>query len=264
MEHHIKDLFSLDGRVAVVTGGAGHLGSAMFHALAEAGAHVVIASRNLGKCRKLAEDISRNNPEAFAVQVDISDQSVIGNMIDQTLSKFGRLDILVNNGGNTKLAPLEEMTLENWNNCIATFLTSTFLCTQKVIEPMRERGGGNIINISSMYGMVAPDQRIYGDSGWNSPAHYNAAKGGVIQFTRYCASYLAPDNIRVNTISPGPFPGKVVDKYKEFVQQLGRKNMLNRIGQPREVKGAVLFLASDASSYITGQNIVIDGGWTAW
>jgi gluconate 5-dehydrogenase len=264
MSHHINELFSLEGKVAVVTGGAGLLGSAMSEALAEAGANVVIASRTFENCKKQAASISRNNPEALPVQTDISDKASVRNMVDETIKKFGRLDIMVNNGGNTKLAPLEEMTPELWNQCLSSFLTSAFLCTQAVLSPMRKQGCGNIINISSMYGMVAPDQRIYGDSGYDSPVHYSAAKGGVIQFTRYCASYLAPNKIRVNTISPGPFPNIPPGEQIEFMNQLSKKTMMERVGQPWELKGATVFLASEASSYITGQNIVVAGGWTVW
>ena len=264
MTHHINELFSLKGKVAVVTGGAGLLGSAMSEALAEAGANVVIASRTFENCKKQAESISQNNPEALPLKTDITDKTSIQNMVDETLKKFGRLDVMVNNGGNTKLAPLEEMTPELWGQCLSSYLTSIFLCTQAVLPTMRKQDGGNIINISSMYGMVAPDQRIYGDSGYDSPGHYSAAKGGVIQFTRYCSSYLATGKIRVNTISPGPFPGIPPGEKVEFMDQLSKKTMMERVGQPWELKGTVVFLASEASSYITGQNIVVDGGWTVW
>jgi len=268
MTTHIKDLFSLEGKVAVVTGGAGHLGSAMSEGLAEAGAHVVIVSRSVDKCRKRAEKISRDNPEAFAVQTDVTDKASVRNMVDETMKKFGRFDILVNDAGGTTSSLLEDMPLEEWNQCLSVYLTGTFLCTQAVVEVMRKGGGGSIINISSMYGMVAADSRLYedlgGGHGFLSPPHYPAAKGGVIQFTRFCASYLAKDKIRVNTISPGAFPNLDFDKHREFIDRLSRKNMLNRIGRPWELKGAVLFLSSEASSYVTGQNIVVDGGWTAW
>ena len=264
MAHHIKELFSLGGKVAVVTGGAGLLGSEMSTALAEAGAHVIIADRDVDNCCKRAEEISRDNPEAMAIRTDVTDESLVQNMVDETVNKFGRLDILVNCAGEYERGKFEEMSLDVWNMCISSYLTSIFTCTQKAMPVMKKQGGGNIINISSMYGMIGPDFRVYGDSGRDSPPHYNAAKGGVIQFTRYCASYLAPYNIRVNTISPGSFPVVDPEKNREFLGQLGGKSMLDRVGEPWEMKGIVVFLASDASSYITGQNIAVDGGVTAW
>ena len=264
MEHNIKELFSLEGKVAVVTGGAGLLGSAMSEALAESGAHVVIAARNFENCRERAGEISKNNPEAMAIKTDVTDESLVQNMVDETVKKFGRLDILVNCAGEYQRGKLEDMQLEVWNHCMNSYLTSVFTCTQKAMPVMKKQGGGNIINISSMYGMIGPDFRVYGDSGRDSPPHYNAAKGGVIQFTRFCASYLAPHNIRVNSISPGSFPIVDFDKNREYIGRLGGKSMLDRVGQPWEMKGIVVFLASDASSYITGQNISVDGGVTAW
>jgi NAD(P)-dependent dehydrogenase (short-subunit alcohol dehydrogenase family) len=262
MSHHINELFSLKDKVAIVTGGAGYLGNAMCEALAEAGANVVIA--DIVDATDKAAQMSENNPEAFAVQVDNSDKVSVQNMIDETLKKFGRLDILINCGGKTSLCPLEDMELELWDQCLKSYLTSVFLCSQAAYKVMRENGGGNIINIASMYGVIAPDQRIYGDSGHNNPGHYGAAKGGVVQFTRYCATYMAKDNIRVNAISPGTFPHVNTQENDDLVQQLAMKNPMERIGKPWELKGAALFLASDASSYITGQNILVDGGWTTW
>lgn len=262
MPHHIKKLFSLDKKVAIVTGGVGYLGSAMAEALAEAGAHVVIADIIDGTAE--AEQISKNNPEALAIRTDNTDEAAVKNMIDKTLEKFGRFDMLINCSGKTEVCPLEDMGLELWNQCLNSFLTSVFICTQAAYRVMRKQGEGNIINIASMYGVVAPDQRIYGDSGHNNPGHYGAAKGGVLQFTRYCATYMAKDNIRVNAISPGSFPNLNSQKNKELTARLAMKNPMERIGQPWELKGAVVYLASDASTYVTGHNLIVDGGWTTW
>ena len=262
MSNHIKKLFSLDGKVAIVTGGVGHLGSAMCEALAEAGAHVVIADIVDGTAK--AEEISKNNPEALAVQTDITDKASVQKMYDKTIEKFGRLDILVNCGGKTDLCPLEEMSVELWEQCLKSYLTSVFLCTQAAYKIMRENSGGNIINIASMYGVVAPDQRIYGGSGHNNPGHYGAAKGGVVQFTRYCATYMAKDNIRVNALSPGAFSNFAPGEKTELLVKTGMKSPMERIGKPWELKGAVVYLASDASTYVTGHNLIVDGGWTTW
>jgi len=262
---HIRDLFDLTGRVAIVTGGAGYLGTALSEALAEAGAHVVVASRTLENCQALAERLSALGPEALALAVDIGQKGSVQALVAATVEHFGRLDVLVNNAITGRAGPVETMTVEDFELTLHYGVTGYFLCTQAALPHLKNSDAASIINIASMYGVVAPDQGIYGDTGLNSPINYNAAKGGVIQMTRFLASYCARDGIRVNAISPGPFPrAEFQAKYPEFMRELGRKNPMNRIGQPWELKGAVVFLASRASSYVTGHNLVVDGGWTAW
>ena len=260
------DLFKLDGKTAIVTGGAGHLGGAMSEGLAEAGAVVVIASRNLEKCKETAARISEANAgvEVTALKLDISTRESIKKCFSAVKERHGGIDILVNNAYYGASNVIEEMSDEEWNLGIDGALGSTFRCTSEVIPTMREAGGGVIVNVSSMYGVVSPDRRIYRGTSNANPPNYGAAKAGLIQFSKYCACHLADYRIRVNALSPGPFPSPKVQKTDWFVEELGGKNPMGRIGQPWELKGALLFLCSDASTYVTGHNVVVDGGWTAW
>ena len=264
----IWNLFSLKGRVAIVTGGAGKLGSQMCDALAEAGAHVVVASRNLENCQRKAAALSAQHAEALAVQVDVTEPEAVQAMRDTVVARFGRIDLLVNNAYSGAAAAFEDMTVDQWEAATTGALTSTFLCSQSVSTVMREQGGGVIINIASFYGVISPDHRIYGRSGLDNPPNYGAAKAGVIQFTRWLATYLAPHHIRVNSIAPGGFYN---EQFKErpdyedvFVRGYAQHTPLGRMGNDTDLKGAVVFLGSEASAWVTGQNLVIDGGWTAW
>ncbi|WP_269432470.1 SDR family oxidoreductase [Gordoniibacillus kamchatkensis] len=156
------------------------------------------------------------------------------------------------------------MSDEDWFKGVDGALGTTFRCTREVIPYMEAAGGGSIVNFASMYGIVSPDPAIYGDSGANNPANYGAGKAGVLQFTRYCAAHLASKRIRVNSITPGPFPNPAVQQNEPFLRELCRKTMAGRVGRAEDIVGPVLLLASDASAYMTGSNIVVDGGWTAW
>jgi Dehydrogenases with different specificities (related to short-chain alcohol dehydrogenases) len=178
--------------------------------------------------------------------------------------RFGRIDVLVNGAaGRTPgfFKPFEEYELSDWNAVVAANLTGTFLCCQAVGPQMKKGGGGSIINTSSIYGVVAPDQRIYDGSSINTPAVYSASKAGVIGLTRYLATYWAEDKIRVNTITPG---GMFNEQEPEFVRRYESRTPLGRMGRPHELRGAIVFLASEMSSYVTGHNLVVDGGWTTW
>lgn len=258
------DLFRLKGKNAIITGGAGHLGTMMSEALAEAMANVVIASRNLDKCKDVALRISKSNPkiEIIALRLDISNRESIKRCFSEIKERFGRIDILVNNAYYGASNTLEKMSDEEWYLGIDGGLSSVFRCTSEVIPFMKEQGGGVIVNVSSMYGIVSPDPRIYPDMKLANPPNYGVAKAGLIQFTKYCACHLAQYGIRVNAISPRPFPSPKIQKEKRFMKELAAKNPMGRIGQPWELKGPLLFLCSDASSYVTGHNLVVDGGWT--
>jgi len=264
----VWDLFSLEGKVAIVTGGAGKLGSQMCDALAEAGAHVVVASRNLKNCQRKARELTEKHKESIAVQVDVTDKQSVQAMVEAVLQHFGRIDILVNNAYSGLSAPFEEMTPQQWKSALDGAMTSTFLCSQAVSKVMIRQKKGVIINIASIYGIVAPDHRIYGRTGLNSPCNYGPAKAGVIQFTKWLAAYLAPYKIRVNCISPGGFYNedlrKLPDYEKVFVPNYCSKTPLGRMGDETDLKGVIVFLASDASKWMTGQNIIVDGGWTIW
>jgi len=263
---NLMELFSLKGKVAVVTGGAGHLGSVISEGLAEAGASVVIASRNEGRCKELAGMLSEKYKiNTMGIALDIRSTDIISNCLKEINHKMGAIDILINNASFAKAGHrIETLSDEDWLQGIEGTIHGVFRCTQAVIPYMEKQKYGVIINISSMYGIVSPDPRIYGDCGYDNPPDYSAGKAAILQFTRYAACHLANKGIRVNAISPGAFPSPQVQENQWFISNLINKIPLGRIGQPSDLKGVVVFLASEASSYITGQNIVIDGGWTAW
>ena len=156
------------------------------------------------------------------------------------------------------------MTVEDWQYGIEGTINGVFRCTKAVLPIMKKNNSGSIINISSMYGIVSPDPSIYENNNFNNPPSYGAGKAAIIQFTRYSACYLSKNGIRVNAISPGPFPNQDVQKNHDFISKLEKKTPIGRIGHPNEIKGAIVFLASNASSYVTGENIHVDGGWTSW
>ena len=269
---NILNQFKLDNKVAIVTGGYSYLGKYFVEAFLEAGATVMIAGRDLRKCKKMIKEMKEKNSEYLVeyLEIDISNTDSIKKCFKKVYMKFKRIDVLVNNAVYSKSNTLEEMTDEEWNYGIDGTLNSVFRCIREIIPYMKKRKKGNIINISSMYGIVSPDLRIYKEDVYQlNPPNYGAAKSGVIQLTRYSAVSLAKYGIRINCISPGPFPSSKVQKYdvkkgNRFIKKLRQKVPLGRIGKPEELKGALVFLASDASSYITGQNLVVDGGWTIW
>jgi NAD(P)-dependent dehydrogenase (short-subunit alcohol dehydrogenase family) len=260
------DMFSLQGRVVVVTGGAGHLGSAISEGLAEAGADVAIASRDDRRCRELADKLAKRcSVRAMGIRLDMRSLGEVKDCFMEVDRRMGAIDVLVNNAGFAKAGTsIESVSEADWLEAIEGTINGVFRCTQAVLPHMERRKRGAIINVSSMYGIVSPDPRIYGDSGYDNPPGYGAGKAAVIQLTRYAACHLAAKGIRVNAVSPGPFPSPIVQRNEQFMAELRTKVPLGRIGDPADLKGVVVFLASDASSYITGQNIVVDGGWTAW
>lgn len=266
MSKTLQDLFSLKGKTAVITGGAGYLGLAMSETIAELGGNVVIASRDLEKCRKASVEIRDRigGPgRTLAVELDLIDKKSVAGFFDAVHREFPVVDILVNNAWSGNKNSWESITDVDWEHDINMSLNSVFRLT-KAAFPDLVRSKGVILNVTSMYGVVAPDYRIYDGKQFANPPSYGAAKAGVLQFTRYLASFLSPHGIRVNALSPGAFPHPPTQKYTEFMERLGAKNPLNRIGQPHELKGAVALLCSEAGSYITGQNLCVDGGWTAW
>ena len=262
---NVMEQFSLKGKVALITGGGGHLGAAISEGLAEAGANLVIASRNQGRCRELAEALSQKHKvHAIGTALDMASMDIVSDCMRRVNREMGAIDILINNAVFSKPGRIETMTEQDWLEGIEGTIHGVFRCTQAVVPYMEARKYGVIINISSMYGMVSPDPRIYGDSGYDNPPDYGAGKAAILQFTRHAACHLAIKGIRVNAISPGSFPNAEVQKNQWFISNLKNKVPVGRVGQPSELKGAVVFLASEASSYITGQNIVVDGGWTSW
>lgn len=257
----MRDLFSMEGKVAVVTGGSGYLGSAVVDGLVDYGAQVICADL-VAKKRETEDKASEKQP--YFISCDLSETASIKAMFQETEKLWGRIDVLVNCAAYGQSAPIEIMSDEAWQKGLDGTVGTTFRCIREVIPYFVRQGGGVIVNFSSMYGMVSPDPRIYGTSGQNNPANYGAGKAAVIQLTRYCAAHLGDRNIRVNCVTPGPFPSSEKKPPEEFLLELRRKTMLGRVGVPREIVGAVLYLASDASSFTTGANLVVDGGWTAW
>lgn len=262
MSSKLSDLFSLTGKVALVTGGYGHLGTAISLGLAEAGAAVYVLGRSEDKFREAFSE--HHNLQLHFLYCDISDTKTVAAAFEQVQRAQGRIDVLVNNAFYSKGQQPERLTDEEWAYGIDGNLNSVYRCIREAIPYLKQQGG-RIINVSSMYGIVSPDFSIYDESpAFLNPPHYGAAKAGVLQLTRYFACYLGKQGITVNAVTPGPFPSEQVQQNEGFVEQLKRKNPLGRIGQPNDLKGAFVYLASDASAFMTGQNMVLDGGWTAW
>lgn len=261
----ISKLFDLSGRVAIVTGGTGLLGMVFVHALSGHGAHVVLADLDQQHCDQCASEIVRaHGGRAIGVQTDVARPEDVKRLVERVRSEFGQIDILVNNAAGYPpgfYAPFEEYTLEAWSQAMAVNLTGTFLMAQAVGRVMLSRGQGSIINISSIYGIVGPDPRIYEGSNINTPVAYPVSKAGVLGLTRYLATYWADKGIRVNAIAPG---GVFRGQQDPFLALYSARVPMGRMARKEELAGAVIYLASDASSYVTGHNLVVDGGWTAW
>ncbi len=265
----VWELFKLDGKVALVTGGARNLGFDMALALAEAGADVAVTSRSLDKAQSSAKTIEEATGRRIcALQLDVRRDQEIESAVKAVLAEFGRLDILVNNAGNVQStpqnAPFDKRPLELWQEVIDVNLTGVFLCSKHAVAlAMKPAGAGNIINIGSTAGVIGKDRRVYqGTQMSGVTLDYEAAKAGVINMTRDMAVYLARDNIRVNCISPGGFWRR---QPEAFVKAYSATIPMGRMGEDgKEMKGAVVFLASEASSYVTGHNLLVDGGLTIW
>ncbi len=263
--------FSLSGKTAIVTGACGLLGREHCWALAEAGASVVALDIDEAECGALAEALGTGH---LGVQADVVDRPSLERVRDIVLERYGSIDILVNNAAindmfeNPALAVQQSMfehyPLELWRKSWEVNVTGVFLCSQVFGTVMARQGRGSIINIASTYGMVGPDQSIYQNERgeqtfYKSPA-YPTTKGAVLNFTRYLAAYWGKRGVRVNALSPG---GVENNQDAFFIQNYSRKTALGRMAQPSDYRGAIVFLASDASAYMTGANLVVDGGWTA-
>jgi NAD(P)-dependent dehydrogenase (short-subunit alcohol dehydrogenase family) len=267
--------YDLRERVAIVTGGAGLLGRGYCQTLAAAGTKVVIADIEVKAAEELAQKIMREiGVDVVGIHTDVSNPESVHRMIQEVLRRFDRIDILVNNAAlDPKFDPdhagehsnrFEDFPFTAWQEALGVNVTGMFLCAQGVSVPMLEANHGVIINISSTYGLVGPDQRLYqreGQSAQFKPVTYTVAKAAVLGLTRYLATYFTNTGIRVNTLTPG---GVFAGHDDEFVQRYSAKTVLGRMADADEMSSALLFLASDASSYMTGANLVVDGGWTAW
>ena len=253
------DLFRLSGKTAVVTGGGRGLGQYMAEALSDAGANVVLCSRKLEALEEVKAEIEGRGGKALALECDVTDPDDVDRVVKETEEAFGAIDVLVNNSGATWGAPAEEMPLEKFDLVVRVNVRGTFLMSQAVGRRMIERGeGGRIVNISSVAGLVG------GDPEYMQTIGYNSSKGAVISMTRSLATSWARHGINVNAIAPGWFPTKMSGGLIEnFEEKMLEDIPLGRFGEPEDIKGAVLFLASPAAAYVTGQTVVVDGGATA-
>jgi gluconate 5-dehydrogenase len=252
-----KQLFDLSGRVAIITGGSIGLGRQMAQGLAEMGANLVLCARKKERCEQAAEELKQLGVKTLPLACDVKNPDQVREVVQQTISQFGRIDILINNAGTSWGAPVEEMRLEHWNKVIETNLTGTFLFSQAVGKVMVPQRRGKILNIASVAGIhgAPPEFQAIG---------YHASKGGVIAFTKDLACKWGVHNIQVNAIAPGWFPTHMSEVVIERNREAFLKKIpLRRFGGEHDLKGAALFLASDASDFVTGHVLVVDGGQTA-
>ncbi len=266
------EIFSLKNKTAVVTGALGLIGKEHCRALSEAGANVIVADIDEIKCDEFAKSLAT---QSIGIELDVTIPESIKNLRDKTLSSFNHIDILVNNAAindmfeNPKAASeqskFENYPLELWQKSVDVNLTGVFLCSQILGTEMAKQKSGCIINIASTYGISAPDQSLYikedGTQSFYKPPAYSATKGAIIMFTKYLAAYWGNSGVRVNTLTPGGVENSQDDF---FIQKYSEKTILGRMAKPTDYKGALIFLASEASSYMTGANLIVDGGWTTW
>jgi NAD(P)-dependent dehydrogenase (short-subunit alcohol dehydrogenase family) len=260
MMTNVQHLFDITGRVAIVTGAGSGLGVTFAEGLAEAGAKVVCSGRRPENIEKTASRIREAGYEAIAIQADVADEKSVQAMVRETIDRYGKIDILVNNAGVANVGPPESVALSDWKHVVDVNLTGVFLCAQVVAREMIRAGnGGSIINIASILGAGASEP--------SAATAYAATKGGVVNLTRDLAVHWAPYNIRVNAIGPAYFPSEMTAALMdmpEVVAEIERRTPAGRMGRPDELKGPAVFLASDAASYVTGDILYVDGGWTAW
>ena len=262
---NVKELFDLTGKVAIVTGGRGLYGTSISRGLAEAGATVAIASRNSEKCRELAEELGRG---AVGLSLDLSSDASITKLVEDVIARFGRIDILVNNAvDRSNLTSLDNATREKLQDSVNTNLTGQLLLSQAVIPYMKVAGGGSIINISSMRGLDCPHFPFYPESMREQPVNYTTEKWAMEGMTRFMAGRYGRDGIRVNSIAPGGFNPSLAGASgdgRKFTETYIENCPLGKWAGEDDIKGPVVFLASDASGYVTGATLVMDGGWTIW
>jgi NAD(P)-dependent dehydrogenase (short-subunit alcohol dehydrogenase family) len=273
-EKTISKLFDLEDRNIVITGASGLLGSQYANTLSAAGANIILLDIDVVKNEKLKSTlVKKYKNKISAYTLDISNQTEVNKISKKVIKDFKKIDGLINNAAYTSKGAKEKLdnafgSFENfpidiWQKSLDINLSGVFFCSQAFGKIMAKQGNGVIVNIASTYGLVGADQRIYGKSGLNLPISYAATKGAIVNFTRYLAAYWHGKNIRVNTLSPGGVMDKTYQE-KSFIKKYSEKTILGRMANKDEYNGAMLFLISDASSYMTGANLVVDGGWTSW
>ena len=264
---HAKELFSLDGKVAIVTGGRGLYGASISEGLAEMGCTVVIASRNGKKCDEYAATLREKGYAAYGMSLDLGDDVSIKKLADDVFAKFGRIDILVNNAvDRSNMTPLSSATRQKLQDSASVNLNGQILLSQAVLEYMIKAESGSIVNISSMRGLDCPHFPFYPEAMGDQPINYTTEKWAMVGMTKYMAGRYGKHHIRVNCIAPGGFnPGLSDDpEKKKFVDTYIENCPLGCWANEDDIKGPVIFLASEASNYVTGATIVMDGGWTIW
>jgi NAD(P)-dependent dehydrogenase (short-subunit alcohol dehydrogenase family) len=261
-------LFDLTGRIAIVTGGAGLLAVEHATALSNQGATVIMTDVNKEKCDEIVAKLLTSNINVISKYCDVTSSDSWKKLLDEVMNAFGKVDVLINNAGFTNQSKstnfdlsFENFPLEDWNAIINVNLTGTFLGCQVIGRQMLQQGTGVVINIASLYGVVSPNHRIYPDTGITQPVAYSVSKHGVIGLTKYLATLWADKGVRVNALTPGGIYNDHPDVFLERFQQL---NPIGRMSNKNELQGAIIYLASDASSHVVGHNLVVDGGWTAW
>lgn len=267
-ERSLREMMSLDGRVALVTGGAGHIGRAVAGGLAELGAHIAVVDIAVSDAERAAAALAANFAvKAAAFASDFEQGDAVKALPRRVRDKFGRIDILVNcaafvgtSGLDGWAVPFEQQSPQTWRRALEVNLTAPFILVQAAAEDLAASGHGSVINISSIYGLMGPDWRLYEGTTMGNPAAYAASKGGLIQMTRWLATTMAP-KVRVNAIAPG---GVFRDTQEPFLGRYISRTPLARMATEEDFKGAVAYLASDLSAYVTGQCLAVDGGWTAW
>lgn len=274
---NVLDQFKLSRKVVIITGGAGLLGSQYAKAVAQAGGVPIIADLDYKKAQNLAKKIShKTGQEALGLSLDVTDKNSVNDLVKEVIKKFKRIDGLINNAGldpkfesldfNTNTNSFEDYPQNLWDQSLSVNITGMFLCAQAVAPAMLKSKAGSIVNISSTYGLVGPDQRLYLKDDPKAkvsfkPVTYSVTKSAVLGLTHYLATYWANKGIRVNTLTPG---GVYNNHDQEFVKRYSSRTTLGRMAKKDEYNAAIVFLLSDASSYMSGSNLIIDGGWTAW
>ena len=253
----ILDRFSLNNQTALVTGGGSGIGATLAHGLAEAGADVAVADLDLAAAEQTAESLTALGVRALAIKVDVTDGEQVCQMVETVITAWGRLDVAVNSAGIANQSPAEDLAEADWDAVVGVDLKGIYLCTREEGRAMLTQGSGSIINIASMSGQIVNRPQLH--------SHYNAAKAGVIQYSRSCAAEWAERGVRVNTLSPGhtrtPMTAEVLD---EMGPTWLSNTPMRRLGTPDDLQGATIFLASAASAYVTGHDLVVDGGYILW